>query len=239
MTRGHSETEAQREILLKGKIQRRAFFQFAGISMLAATALSCKEAIPEPSSPYVNTDNTIDFKSDTGLLNYIYVLEQLEAAFYTKATENLAAGFSTTQSVFLNDIKLHEIAHREFFKTFLGPAAVASLDFDFSSIDFSNAINLLGAAKTLEDLVLAAYNGAIEKGKESYTLIILSQMASVEARHAAWTREQLGVNTFADLADLAALGADAAKGLDVTLSPDKVLAQIAKYVKTKLNVINL
>ena len=51
MTRGHSETEAQREILLKGKIQRRAFFQYAGISMIAATALSCKEAVPEPSAP--------------------------------------------------------------------------------------------------------------------------------------------------------------------------------------------
>lgn len=239
MTRGHSETEAQRENLLKGKIQRRAFFQFAGISMIAATALSCKEAIPEPSRPYVNTDNTIDFRNDTGLLNYIYVLEQLEAAFYTKATESLALGFSPAQATFFTDIKLHEIAHREFFKTFLGPAAVAPLEFDFSTVDFSNATSVLAMAKTLEDLVLAAYNGAIEKGKESSSLIVLSQIASVEARHAAWTREQVMANSFADLTDLAALGADATKGLDVSLSPDKVFAQTAKYIKTKLNVTNL
>ena len=173
------------------------------------------------------------------MLNYIYVLEQLEAAFFTKVVEGLPAGFNPTQSIFLTDIKLHEITHREFFKTFLGPAAVAALEFDFSSVDFSNAASILGAAKTLEDLVLAAYNGAIEKAKESYSLIILSQIASVEARHAAWIREQLGANSFADLTDLLALGADATKGLDVSLSPDKVLAQTAKYIKTKLNVINL
>jgi hypothetical protein len=239
MTRGHSETEAQKEILLRGKIQRRAFFQYAGMAMIATTAISCKEAVPEPSSPYVNTDYTIDLKNDTGLMNYIYVLEQLEAAFYTKAAQNLAAGFSPAQSVFFTDIKWHEIAHAEFFKTLLGPAGIATLEFDFSSIDFSNVTAVLTTAKTLEDLGLAAYNGAIEKAKESYCLIILSQIVSVEARHAAWIATQLEPSSFANLTELNALGADAAKGLDVALSPDKVLAQVGKYIKTKLNVINL
>ncbi|KIO75089.1 hypothetical protein TH53_22665 [Pedobacter lusitanus] len=231
--------EAQMLVPLTGKIHRRAFFQFAGITIVAATVSSCKEVVPEPSTPYINTDYTIDFKNDTGLLNYIYALEQLEAAFYTKAGENLTAGFTPNQVTFFTDIRLHEIAHREFFKTYLGTAAPGTLEFDFSSIDFSNTTAVLTAAKTIADLVLAAYNGIIGRGKETHTLIILSQIVSVEARHASWVREQTGANSFADLSDLAILGADTSNGFDISLLPDQVLAQTAKYIKTKLNVINL
>jgi hypothetical protein len=141
--------------------------------------------------------------------------------------------------LFFNDIKLHEIAHREFFKRFLGVAAIGVLEIDFSGIDFTDAAAILNAARTFEDLGVAAYNDAIVRCKNDYNLILLSQVATVEARHAAYVRSQVSALSFADLTELAPLGADATNALDVILAPGKVLEQASKYIKTKLNIINL
>ncbi len=221
-------------------LKRRQFLQFAGVSALAMGTVGCKkEKTDGIEAPYVNTDNTIDFKDDVGLLNYIYALEQLEAAFYTKAAESLPATFSPTQVLFFNDIKLHEIAHREFFKRILSTAAIGSLEFDFSSVNFADANSVFITAKTFEDLGVAAYNDAIVRCKNDYNLILLSQMATVEARHAAYVRSQVDALSFSDLIELAALGADVTNALDVSLAPGKVLDQASKYIKTKLHIINL
>jgi hypothetical protein len=240
MIKNKPETLAEKDSLSVKPIQRRQFLQFAGASALAVGLAGCKKDKPaEFEAAYVNTDNTIDFKDDTGLLNYIYVLEQLEAAFYIKATESLPTAFTPTQILFFNDIKLHEIAHREFFKRILGTAAIGSLTIDFSSVNFADATTVLGTAKTFEDLGVSAYNDAIIRSKNDYNLIILSQIATVEARHAAYVRSQADALSFADLNELSALGADATNALDVMLAPGKVLDQASKYIKTKLNIINL
>jgi len=240
MIKNNAESFAGDDIFSVKQIKRRHFLQFTGASALAAGLAGCKKDHPaEFEAPYVNTDNTIDFKDDTGLLNYIYALEQLEAAFYIKAAESLPATFTPTQVLFFNDIKLHEIAHREFFKRILGSAAIGNLTLDFSAINFTDANAVLTTAKTFEDLGVAAYNDAIVRSKNDYNLIILSQIATVEARHAAYVRSQVDTLGFADLNQLSALGADAANALDVSLAPAKVLEQALKYIKTKLNVINL
>lgn len=221
-------------------LKRRQFLQFAGVSALAVGTIGCKkEKTDEIVAPYVNSDNTIDFKDDVGLLNYIYALEQLEAAFYIKAAESLPATFTPTQALFFNDIKLHEIAHREFFKRMLSTAAIGTLTFDFSGVNFADAVSVFTTAKTFEDLGVAAYNDAIVRCKNDYNLILLSQVATVEARHAAYVRSQVDAIGFSDLNELAALGADATNALDVNLAPGKVLEQALKYIKTKLNIINL
>jgi hypothetical protein len=240
MTSGNSEAEAGKETFLRGGLQRRQFLQFAGASALAIGIAGCKkDKATDFEAPYTNTDNTIDFKDDTGLLNYIYVLEQLEAAFYIKVAEAFPSGFTATQALFFVDIKLHEIAHREFFKRVLGAAAVSTIEVDFSTINFTDAIAVLTAAKTFEDLGVAAYNDVILSCKKDYNLILFSQIATVEARHAAYVRSQTDTLSFADFSALSPLGADAANALDVSLAPGKVLEQALKYIKTKLNVINL
>jgi hypothetical protein len=52
-------------------------------------------------------------------------------------------------------------------------------------------------------------------------------------------RDMISNGSFANLGELTTLGADDAKGLDAALTPDKVLAIAGKYIKTKINVINL
>jgi hypothetical protein len=231
------ELVQQNHSILDAKLERRSFLQYAGAgaAIVALTAAGCKK------DRVVNTDFgvTLDFKDDFGVLNYAYALEQLEAAFYIQVAANLASDFTPTQKAYFTDVQFHEIAHREFFKKALGTAAIGSLEVNFSSIDFTKANSVLAAAKTFEDLGVAAYNGAGRRLKTDAYLVIAGQIVSVEARHAAWVRDQITPGSFADLSSLSAFGAVNGNGLDGALTPDKVLPLAAPFIKTKINYINL
>ncbi|MEI9943601.1 MAG: ferritin-like domain-containing protein [Chitinophagaceae bacterium] len=97
---------------------------------------------------------------DTGILNYAYALEQLEAAFYAQVILNPFSGMTAAETALLTDIRDHEIAHREFFKAALAGNAIQPLTPDFSSITFTSRDSVLGTAKAFEDLGVSAYNGA-------------------------------------------------------------------------------
>lgn len=215
---------------------RRKFLSTVGLGSAGALVVASCTRDWHGSS---NDGATLDFKDDFGVLNYAYALEQLEAAFYIKVAANPPSAFTTTQKAYFTDVQYHEIAHREFFKKALGSNAIGSLEVDFSSINFSDAASVLATAKAFEDLGVAAYNGVGVRLQTDAYLVIAGQIVSVEARHAAWVRDQISNGSFADLNDLTALGANNAGGLDAALTPDKVLPIAAKYIKTKINVMNL
>lgn len=228
----HEQNMQEEQSVFAAPLQRRSFLQYAGAGAagIALTAAGCKKrdrGIPD----YEGV--TLDFKDDFGVLNYAYALEQLEAAFYIQVASAPPSGFSATEKAYFQDIQFHEIAHREFFKKALGSAAIGSLEVDFSSINFTDRASVLGAAKAFEDLGVAAYNGAGERLTTDAYIVIAGQIVSVEARHAAYIRDIITPGSFAnsEVVD--------ANGLDLALTPDKVLPIAGKYVKTKINVINL
>lgn len=233
--------QSQSEVLvessiLDAKLERRSFLQYAGAgaAIVALTAAGCKKDRVD-----VPNGVTLDFKDDFGVLNYAYALEQLEAAFYIKVASAPPSGFSTAERNYFQDIQFHEIAHREFFKNALGTAAIGSLEVDFSSINFTDRMSVLNAAKAFEDLGVAAYNGAGVRLNDDKFIVVAGQIVSVEARHAAYVRDLISNGSFSNLGELTALGASDANGLDAALTPDKVLAIAGTFVKTKINVINL
>ncbi|WP_346238235.1 ferritin-like domain-containing protein [Niabella insulamsoli] len=233
-------TPPTKKSLDKERYNRRKFLSALGIGAAGVSLLSSCERNDWYDQFKDNKDGaTLDFKDDIGVLNYAYALEQLEAAFYTQVAANPASGFTAAQKAYFMDVQYHEIAHREFFKKALGANAIGSLEVDFSSINFSDAASVLAAAKTFEDLGVAAYNGAGVRLTTDAYLVIAGQIVSVEARHAAWVRDQISNGSFADLNDLSALGSNNSGGLDGALTPDKVLPLAANYIKTKINVINL
>ena len=208
-------------------IQRRNMLKFFGASAAVITIGSaCKsDSTPTPSTG-VNLGS-----GDIGVLNYAYALEQLEAAFYIKVASSPYAGITAMESSFLNDIRDHEVAHREFFKAALGASAIGALEVNFSSINFASRASVLGAAKTFEDLGVSAYNGAGKLLVSDVYLGLAGKIVSVEARHAATIRELLQANSFADTTD--------ANGLDTALSPAQVLAAAGTYIVTPINASNL
>ena len=180
------------------------------------------------------TDDGVNLGSgDTGILNYAYALEQLEAAFYIKVASSFYSGITSAETSYLTDIRDHEIAHREFFKTALGTNAIPGLEVDFSTINFTSRDSVLGTAKAFEDLGVSAYNGAGKLLVSADYLLLAGKIVSVEARHAALIRDLISNNSFAasDVID--------ANGLDKVRTPIEVLGIAGTYVKTKINASNL
>ncbi|TVT40486.1 ferritin-like domain-containing protein [Hymenobacter setariae] len=176
-------------------IKRRSFFMYAGATA-GATALllaGCKD--DDNNSP-----NATDVGAgDTGVLNYAYALEQLEAAFYAQVlTSPYFTNSSTTaaEKQIFTDLALHEKIHADFFKAALGSAAIKALTPDFSKIDFATRAGVLAAAQAFEDLGVQAYNGAGRYITDVEYLGLAGKIVSVEARHAALIRDLITYNSF-------------------------------------------
>lgn len=208
---------------------RRKFLNLTGISAGLFMFAACDKDDP---IPFVDTG--VDLGSgDIGILNYAYALEQLEAAFYTEVMAKPYANMSAYESELLNDIRKHEVAHREFFKVALGDKAIGKLEVDFSSVNFNQRSSVLATAKAFEDLGVSAYNGAGALIKDAGYLTLAGKIVSVEARHAALVRDLISNGSFVgpDVID--------ANGLEMSKSPAAVLAVASGFVKTKINASNL
>ncbi len=166
---------------------------------------------------------------DTGILNYAYALEQLEAAFYAQVILNPFSGMTAAETALLTDIRDHEIAHREFFKAALAGNAIQPLTPDFSSITFTSRDSVLGTAKAFEDLGVSAYNGAGKLIVNPDYLTLAGKIVSVEARHAAYIRDLISNGSFADSTVIEA------NGLEKSKDPLTVLATANTFLKTKVS----
>ena len=210
---------------------RRKFFGIVGTgAAIMAAASACKKDDNNPGNGGVDLGS-----GDTGILNYAYALEQLEAAFYSQVVMTPYSGISALETEYMTDIRNHEVAHRAFFKAALGAGAIVDLEVDFSSIDFTSRDNVLATAKAFEDLGVTAYNGAGQLISATTNgaayLTLAGKIVSVEARHAALIADLISNGTFANTVD--------SMGLDSARSPSEVLAIAGTYIKTKINASNL
>ncbi len=209
-------------------MSRRKFFGLAGgiagVGLLVG-AQGCKK---DDDGDAINLGS-----GDTGILNYAYALEQLEAAFYTKVIASPYNGISAMEAAMLKDIRDHEIAHREFFKAALGSNAIPALQVNFTSIDFTNRASVLGTAKAFEDLGVSAYNGAGKLIANPDYLTLAGKIVSVEARHAAYIRDIISAGTFANSEVIDS------NGLEMSKSPAQVLSVASAYLYSSLNANNL
>lgn len=208
-------------------LSRRNFLGFTGAAAIAVFAACNKD-----DEMMMNTG--IDLGSgDLGILNYAYALEQLEAAFYKQVSDTPYSGISMSEMNLLNDIRDHEIAHREFFKKALGSSAIPALEVNFSSITFSDRSSVLNTAKAFEDLGVSAYNGAGKLIASPDYLLLAGKIVSVEARHAAYIRDIISNGSFADNTVIDS------NGLEISRSPMEVLKIASSFLKSSINASNL
>ncbi len=212
---------------------RRDFFKVVGGGSAAAALViaGCDTGDPDP--PVMEETIVLDFSTDVGVLNYAYLLEQLEARFYALGVENSSDVLEGEELGYFEDIADHEAIHRDFFAAALAGNAQPTAEFDFSgAVDFGNRQAVLGFAQILEDTGVAAYNGAGRLLESGAFLTLAGKIVSVEARHAATIRDIIGNETsFADLEDIGR-GAVPENGLDAALPPGDILAAV-----TSLNVL--
>ncbi|HEX6982940.1 MAG TPA: ferritin-like domain-containing protein [Balneolaceae bacterium] len=225
----------------KNAISRKNFFKYAGASAVTAVAVGlygCDESPVmtqtegKPGTGPSSKADTVDLGSgDIGILNYAYALEQLEAAFYIQVLENAYSNMSADEGSVLEDLRSHEIAHRDFYNAELGSSAIPPLEVDFSSIDFSDRAMVLQTARTFEDLGVSAYNGAAHLIQDPKKLLVAGKIVSVEARHAAAIRDLIGTMEDDNIID--------ENGLDVVRSPGNVLSIVDPYVVTEIDASGL
>jgi hypothetical protein len=210
-------------------LSRRKFLSLAGIGMIGAAALaSCSKSNPTLDGQDIDLGS-----GDIGILNYAYALEQIEAAFYTSVLSNPFSGITAMELQMLDDIRQHEVAHREFFKNALGSKAIPALTIRFTSVNFSDRNSVLSTAKAFEDLGVAAYNGAGKLIADANYLLLAGKIVSVEARHAAYIRDLISNGSFADNSIVDA------NGLEMSKSPNEVLAIAGAFIKDTINANNL
>ncbi|RSK45933.1 ferritin-like domain-containing protein [Hymenobacter perfusus] len=218
-------------------LRRRSFLRVAGATA-ASSALVLAGCGDDTPTPVVNTTSSLVFaNSDLGVLNFAYLLEQLEAAFYQKVVDNFPSDFTAEDKAACIDLRDHEVIHREFLKYALASNAYdvslsTPLIFNFSSFTLTTRAGVYAAARTLEDVGVAAYNGAGKLLTDPAYLKLLAKLASVEARHAAFVREQVQPGSFAASDVITATGPLA--GLDTVKTPAEVAVLIAPFVPVPL-----
>src|SRR6202008_2083074 len=112
----------------------------------------------------------------TALLNFLYILQQIEAAFYTQAVATPYYGMSHLEAIALSDVRDQEIAHEQFLKTVLGKDAITTISPNFSSVTFADRTSVLTSAYTIEDIVISGLNGAAGLFTNTSLALTLSKM---------------------------------------------------------------
>lgn len=227
---------------------RRGFLKMLGLGgtiVLLPSVFGACDFNEDYTGPSFGPDGTtgtgpvsLNLSNDTGILNYAFALEQLEAGFYSAVLASAAfSSLTAEQQEVMVDLRNHEVIHREFFRRALGGNRIGDLALNSTTVAaaVANSSAILRNAEAFEDLGVAAYNGAGKYLTDATNLLIAGKIVSVEARHAAAIR---------DLRDAAGVTAGAAAGtrfagddvviasgtyagLDVKLEPSAVLARVA------------
>jgi rubrerythrin len=216
---------------LNALTSRRNFMRLVGLGgalvLLPSIASSCNsDSVTGVSAPGSGETVKIDFSlGDPGILQFALVLEQLEADFYGRIVSDFTgSNFTDAEQALLTDIRNHEVIHRELLKTLLGANGEFKLTPTYGGLNFKDRTTVLAAAKTFEDLGVAAYNGAAQYITGADTLALAGKIVSVEARHAS---------AIADLINPKS-GDFAPNAFDALFSPVKVATTAQGFIVDKL-----
>jgi hypothetical protein len=215
---------------------RREFLKlmgFGGALVLLPGLLTACQDSNDLTAPSVGNPVIIDFsRGDVAVLQLAFALEQLQAGFYTRVVDNLASlNASVTEQRVLGDVRNHEVIHRDFLKSVLGAEASFALQLTYPDVSFADRSSVLTAARTIEDLSVAAYAGAAQYLSDPSNLLVVAKIASVEARHAAAIRDLLSPRA-TDARGFAPTAFDDA------FRPSKAVGAAQRYVVDLLSVAN-
>jgi Ferritin-like domain len=146
---------------------------------------------------------------DVRILNFLLVLEEMQAAFYAAALRGGALRGDLLQ--FARTVAPQEREHVDFVRMMLGREARAGPELAFGEAT-SDAAHFRAAAIDLEEATAAAYIG---QGASLTRPAVqdAARIVAVEARHAAWIRDLAGTDPAPRAADVARSADDVLSGL--------------------------
>ncbi|MBC7552428.1 MAG: ferritin-like domain-containing protein [Taibaiella sp.] len=219
------ESRPDEGISIMHDTSRRRFLQLAGgIAGAGIFVASCRRTPPD--TVYVG-------KGDIAVLNNLYIMEQVLAAFYSQANITPYYGLTASELELIDDLRDHQLAHKGILKATLGTNAITDIVTVLTPVTFADRVDVLNHAIVFEDLAVAAYNGAAKYFTDTNYILLTAKMATVQARHSAYAREILSHNTFSDSSVVDV------NGLDRALSPLAVFTALKPYIETKFDISNL
>jgi hypothetical protein len=216
---------------------RREFLRALGlggsIAMLPGLVAACGSESPTgPSNgiPGSGGPVLIDFANgDVAILQLAFVLEQIEAEFYSRVVTGFASSnITASEQTVLTEIRDHELAHRAFLEGTLG-ASTITITPTFRGVNVSDRAPVLTTARALEDLGIATFNGAAQYVTSPATLLSLAKIVSVEGRHSSVIRDLQEART----------PAFSPAASDDAWRPTKAATSIQSYLVDKLAFANV
>jgi hypothetical protein len=167
-----------------GALTRASFLRRVALGAGATSAVMVA-VLGLPPRPAASTPST---QADEAILNFLLLLERVQAAFYAQARQAGALDGELRQ--FVDVVAEHERAHVEQLVEALGDAADPPPRVQLESAT-ADAARVGATAVALEDLALASYNDQVPHLTPAGMRPAL-RVSSVEARHAAWARDLAG-----------------------------------------------
>ena len=218
-----TNSSAAKEVTQKKGVSRRKFLGYAGgVAGMALVLDACKK----DDNPAVADAGALDLGTrDEGILNYLFVLQQIEAAFYIQLVGNGYSYMTAAERELFTEMRDQEIAHREFLRNYLESNGTV-VDVDLSPITFSDRNSVLENGEFIENIVTGAM---IEAGRllvTPHNVELVAKMASVEVRHATTMSNMRSTGNFFGPVD--------ASGSEPGMLPSNVITTMNKFLKTKV-----
>ena len=217
---------------LRALTSRREFLRavaMGGAVVLSGSVLAACEDSSNTgglTGPGTGATLTLDFsKGDTAFLQYLFLLEQLEADFYSRVVANFAnSDFKSADKLVLTDIANHEAVHRDVIGALLGADGNFRISPSYGSLTFRLRADTLAAAQVLGDLAVGAYNGVATYFTNAANFALVAKLASVDARQSAAIRDLIGplTSTFAPSV------------FGLALAPSDVATEVQPMIEEKL-----
>jgi hypothetical protein len=160
-------------------------------------------------------------------------MEEVLCAVYIQANLTAYYGLNKSELDLLVDLRDHQLAHKGVIKKILGTAAIPDVQITLGAVTYADRADFLTHSVILEDLAVAAYNGAAKYFADTSYVLLTAKMATLQARHAVYARELQAHNTLADTTVVDT------NGLGQAMSPLAVFNTLKPYLQTKFDISNL
>ncbi len=209
-------------------LSRRKFMQYSSLAGLGLILASCEKN----EDPAPGAEEGINLgEGDAGILNFHYAVEQVLAEFFSRVADNPYSGITEREKNYFEDIKAHQLAHREILKSVLGHRSIGLLTIRIDHISYNTRLEVLGMAMKFKEISISAYNGSLPLLSHYEHVQLLAKMASVASRHASFIRETIQSGSFMDGSD--------AQGMDKALTPADVIVALRPHIAENLLIHQL
>jgi rubrerythrin len=167
--------------------------------------------------PYVSRALGATAGNDIGVLTFALSLEEVEAAFYKHALAN--AGLTGRVKEIATEFGAHEVEHAETLSKLVQQLGEKPGEPSKTSFPVTDEESFLKVAVMLEDVGVAAYNGAAPLIETPDLIAAAGGIVQVEARHSGALRMLAGRDPSPD-------------AFDRPLGPEEVSARFQPYLRS-------